>query len=285
MVPQIEIFVTPFHRLFKLSDPAKAYPHALHEHVPPYSLLVLSIGLPLIAVLVVLLLAKDSSPQKIHVAILGLIVALTLTGFLTDVIKNAVGRPRPDLIDRCKPKKGTPADKLIGIEVCTETDHHVLHDGWRSFPSGHSSFSFSGLGYLSFFLAGQLQILRPRSRVSLFFVLAAVSPLLGALLIAISRLEDYRHDIIDVTSGSLLGIAMAYFAYRRYFPPLTSRHTGVPHSKQAAGSIDHETRNKEDEEAAIADAKDFELGDLGDEDVPEESMPLTDTRRSVDDQP
>lgn len=60
-----------------------------------------------------------------------------------------MGRPRPDLIDRCKPKEGTERDKLVGIEICTETEHHRLHDGWRSFPSGHSSFAFAGLGYLA----------------------------------------------------------------------------------------------------------------------------------------
>lgn len=87
--------------------------------------------------------------HKIHVTILGLFISLILTSFLTDVVKNSVGRPRPDLIDRCKPANGTPEHELVNYTVCTETDHHVLHDGWRSFPSGHSSFAFSGLGYLA----------------------------------------------------------------------------------------------------------------------------------------
>ena len=69
--------------------------------------------------------------------------------FLTDVFKNAVGRPRPDLIARCKPTKGTPGHGFVTIHVCTEPDRHTLHDGWRSFPSGHSSFAFAGLGYLA----------------------------------------------------------------------------------------------------------------------------------------
>lgn len=72
-----------------------------------------------------------------------------LTTFLADVVKNAVGRPRPDLIARCKPKEGTPEHTLITIDSCTETHHHTLHDGWRSFPSGHSALAFSGLGYLA----------------------------------------------------------------------------------------------------------------------------------------
>lgn len=53
-----------------------------------------------------------------------------------------------------------------------------------------------------------------------------------------SRLADYRHDVYDVTSGSLLGIFMAYFIYRRYFPPLRSVDCDVPYSRadtQASG--------------------------------------------------
>jgi len=116
--------------------------------------------------------------------------SMILSSFITDVIKNAVGRPRPDLIARCKPAAGTPENKLVNIEVCTETDHHILHDGWRSFPSGHSSFAFAGLGYLALFFCGQLHVFRPRT--DLGRVLLALGPILGAAMIAISRCEDYR---------------------------------------------------------------------------------------------
>jgi diacylglycerol diphosphate phosphatase/phosphatidate phosphatase len=116
--------------------------------------------------------------------------SIFLTLFITDVIKNAVGRPRPDLISRCKPAAGTPKDLLVTFEVCTETDHHTLHDGWRSFPSGHSSFAFSGLGFLALFFAGQMHVFRPRTDLSR--ALLAIAPLLGAAMIAISRCEDYR---------------------------------------------------------------------------------------------
>jgi diacylglycerol diphosphate phosphatase/phosphatidate phosphatase len=114
-----------------------------------------------------------------------------LTLFITDVIKNAVGRPRPDLLSRCKPSLDTPAGKLVTLEVCTETDYHTLHDGWRSFPSGHSSFSFSGLGFLALYFAGQMHVFRPRT--DLGRALIALAPLLGAAMIAISRCEDYRY--------------------------------------------------------------------------------------------
>ncbi|KAI9803581.1 MAG: hypothetical protein M1825_001924 [Sarcosagium campestre] len=114
---------------------------------------------------------------------------------------------------------------------CTETDHHVLHDGWRSFPSGHSSFAFSGLGFLSIFLSGQMHVFRPRTDLSR--VLVALAPLLGAALIAISRCEDYRHDVYDVTIGSLLGVLVAYFSYRRYYPGLRSVRCDEPFPSRA----------------------------------------------------
>lgn len=38
-------------------------------------------------------------------------------------------------------------------------------------------------------------------------------PLVGALLITISRTEDYRHDVYDVTTGTLIGVFAAYFSY------------------------------------------------------------------------
>ncbi len=76
-----------------------------------------------------------------------------------------------------------------------------------------------------------MHVLRPRA--DLARVLLAFSPLLGAALIAISRCEDYRHDVYDVTVGSLLGAFLAYFSYRRYFPPLRSGRCHLPYPSRA----------------------------------------------------
>jgi diacylglycerol diphosphate phosphatase / phosphatidate phosphatase len=142
------IFAEPFHRMFSLDDLSKSYPHALVERVPPVWMFGYGGGLPLLVISGWVLIARAGLHQA-HVSILGLLISLILTLFLTDVIKNSVGRPRPDLIARCKPKEDTPSHTLLTINVCTESNHHMLHDGWRSFPSGHSSFAFSGLGYLA----------------------------------------------------------------------------------------------------------------------------------------
>jgi diacylglycerol diphosphate phosphatase / phosphatidate phosphatase len=189
-----------------------------------------------------------------------------LSSFITDMIKNSVGRPRPDLISRCKAAPGTPTHQLVEWTVCTETDHHVLHDGWRSFPSGHSNFAFAGLGYVTLFFTGQLHVFRPRTDLSK--ALFSFFPLLGAAMIAIRRCEDYRHDVYDVTCGSILGFSIAYFSYRRYYPELRSSRCDKPYaSKEMEDERFAKLRN--DEEAQRR-PEDYSLRgvDSSDEDRP-----------------
>jgi len=271
--PQMQFFAEPFHRLFFLDNINIQYPHAEHERVPLAWLFIYAGGVPLAFILSWAMIVRPPV-HKAHVSLLGLFISLILTSFTTDVIKDAVGRPRPDLLSRCKPEKGTPAHILVSYTVCTETNPHVLHDGWRSFPSGHSSFAFAGLGFLTLFLSGQTHALRPRT--DLARSLLALAPLLGAALIAISRCEDYRHDVYDVTCGSALGFAVAWFCYRRYFPPLRSAKCHVPYPPPGA-----DLAKVKDEEARIAVAGEYGIADEEGESEGEEGelRPLTSSSR------
>lgn len=242
----LKLFGEPFHQLFRLSDPRLQHPHAAVETVDVVWLFVYAGGVPLIIVLLWTLIWRQDA-HKAHVTILGLAGSLLLASFFTDVVKDAVGRPRPDLIARCSPAPDTPTDELVSISVCTETMHHLLHDGWRSFPSGHSSFSFAGLGWLTLFFMSQTRLLHPGSH--LLTVLLCLAPVLGAALIAISRLEDYRHDVFDVVCGSLLGSIVAYFNWRRYYPSLADKDCDEPYSAPtASGSPSNGFRRVRDEE-------------------------------------
>lgn len=53
-----------------------------------------------------------------------------------------VGRPRPDMLDRCQPPPGiqNPPLQLLNYTICT-ADHNTYEfkDGFKSFPSGHAS--------------------------------------------------------------------------------------------------------------------------------------------------
>lgn len=79
-------------------------------------------------------------------------------------------------------------------------------------------------------------------------VLLALTPLLGAALIAISRCEDYRHDVYDVTTGSILGMFVAYFSYRRYYPGLKSSHCDRPFASRAETATEKGLGKMKDEE-------------------------------------
>ncbi|KAL8719805.1 MAG: hypothetical protein Q9225_003240 [Loekoesia sp. 1 TL-2023] len=267
----IQTIAEPFHRMFSLDDLAIQFPHAEVERVPVRYNILYSGIIPLLIILISTTLIHPSHSanrfHKLHVTVLGLLISLLLTSFLTDIFKNAIGRPRPDLLARCKPVKGTQSHKLVTIEVCTEKDYHTLHDGWRSFPSGHSSFAFSGLGYLSLFFAGQLHIFRPHT--DFLRVLVTLTPLVCAAMIAISRCEDYRHDVYDVTVGSALGLLIAYFSYRRYYPSLISRKCDTPYPSRAETGMAESKKGKElDEEEMVGGVDD------GSEDDENERVPL-----------
>lgn len=50
---------------------------------------------------------------------------------------------------------------LVDYHICTQTDMDFLDDGFRSFPSGHSSWSWAGLLYLTLFLCSKFAIAIP----------------------------------------------------------------------------------------------------------------------------
>ncbi|KAH6955918.1 phosphatidic acid phosphatase type 2/haloperoxidase [Ilyonectria sp. MPI-CAGE-AT-0026] len=255
----IVVFVTPFHRMFSVNDLAISYPHALHERVPVVMNFVYALFVPL-GVLIAYNIWVRSSPAKHEATYLSFFISIVLTTFITDIIKNAVGRPRPDLLARCQPATDTEVNILVTIDVCTAPDGHDLQDGWRSFPSGHSSFSFAGLGFLSLFLAGQLHVFRyAAGGRDLSRALACLFPLIGAAMIAISRCEDYRHDVYDVCVGSVLGMTIAYWSYRRHWPRLSSQRCDEPYPPPGTDTQPGWQRVTDDEEARAGADVGFEL--------------------------
>ncbi len=124
------------------------------------------------------------------------------------------------------------------------------------------------------FLAGQMYVFRPRT--DLARVLIALAPLIGAALIAISRCEDYRHDVYDVTIGSFLGMMVALFSYRRYYPRLHSAQCDIPFMGRADAASTSGFSKVKDEEERVESAGTFAVDDL-EEDV--ETVPLRETSR------
>ncbi|RHZ75755.1 hypothetical protein Glove_209g59 [Diversispora epigaea] len=212
----------PFHRRFSLEDKTIQYPYATTERVPMWMAFVIVIIFPLITMIIISLGIKRSM-HDCHHAILGLLLGYSLTLAVTEIFKNTVGRPRPDFIDRCQPVNGSTDATVYGLstsDICTQTSHSVLKDGFKSFISGHASTSFAGMGYLTLYFAGKLHVFDRKGYTYKVFIV--VSPLAIATLIAITRTMDYRHHWQDVITGSFIGFLFSFFSYHQYYPPLYS---------------------------------------------------------------
>ncbi|KAF9674051.1 hypothetical protein SADUNF_Sadunf10G0087700 [Salix dunnii] len=92
-----------------------------------------------------------------------------------------------------------------------------VKEGHKSFPSGHTSWSFAGLGFLSLYLSGKIKAFDRKGHVAKLCIVFL--PLLAASLVAISRVDDYWHHWQDVFAGGLLGLVVAAFCYAQFFPP------------------------------------------------------------------
>ncbi|CAB4304106.1 unnamed protein product [Prunus armeniaca] len=162
---------------------------------------------------ILMLLGRDV--YDLHHAILGLLFSVLITAVITDAIKDAVGRPRPDFFWRCFPD-GKDVYNQLGNVVC-HGKKSVIKEGHKSFPSGHTSFSFAGLGFLSLYLSGKIKVFDRKGHVTKLCIVFL--PLLLASLVGISRVDDYWHHWQDVFAGGLLGFIVATFCYLQFFPP------------------------------------------------------------------
>ncbi|ORX46045.1 PAP2-domain-containing protein [Hesseltinella vesiculosa] len=229
--------ITPYHREFSVNDKTISFPYDTKEEIPTWMLGVISFVAPIVLIAIVSLGFKRNF-YDFHCGILGLCLALSLSVVFTQLIKVTVGRPRPDFLDRCQPIPGSqdPPYGLSNYTICTTPiDSHLMTDGFKSFPSGHSSFSFGGLGYLALYFAGKLRMFDERGYTYKGFTF--ILPVIGALLVVITRTRDYRHHWQDVTAGSLLGCACAFFAYRQYHPALGNDLCHLPFPPRFSSDI------------------------------------------------
>jgi diacylglycerol diphosphate phosphatase/phosphatidate phosphatase len=153
--------IEPYHQHFSLTNISLQYPYAVHERIPiPYALCIsgaFPIALILIYTLFIDGLFSHNKPQdaasgkrklrgphrwkdrlwELNCGVLGLLLAQGLAFVITQALKNACGKPRPDIIDRCQPRADSedPFRGLSNSSICTG-DPALLKDGFRSWPSG-----------------------------------------------------------------------------------------------------------------------------------------------------
>ncbi|KAI3954946.1 hypothetical protein MKW92_045032 [Papaver armeniacum] len=170
-------------------------------------------GLPIITLLGFYYNRKDV--YDLHHGMLGLLFTVITTGVLTEAIKNATGRPRPHFFWRCFPD-GKDVYDLAGDVICHGKEN-MVREAYKSFPSGHTSWSFAGLAFLSLYLAGKIKAFDQRGHIAKLCVV--ILPLLLASGVAITLVDDYWHHWADVFGGAILGVTAATFFYLQFFPP------------------------------------------------------------------
>ncbi|KAL9246252.1 hypothetical protein vseg_019810 [Gypsophila vaccaria] len=205
--------IKPFYR-FVGKDMMTDLKYPLHPNtIPIWSVPIYAVILPIIIFVIRYIKRKDV--HDLHHAILGILFAVLITGVITDSIKDAVGRPRPNFFWRCFPD-GTELYDHLGNVICNG-EESVIKEGHKSFPSGHTSWSFAGLGFLSLYLAAKIQAFDQKGHVGKLCVVFL--PLLLAALVGVSRVDDYWHHWTDVFAGALIGLTISFFCYLQFFPP------------------------------------------------------------------
>ncbi|KAL9453301.1 hypothetical protein AB3S75_008995 [Citrus x aurantiifolia] len=182
--------------------------------VPIWAVPMYAVLLPIAIFLLCYLRRRDV--YDLHHSILGLLYAVLITGVITDAIKNATGRPRPNFFWRCFPDGVPHYGGQWGDVLCHGKDSEV-REGHKSFPSGHTSWSFAGLGFLSLYLSGKIKAFDGRGHVVKLCIV--LLPLLVASLVGVSRVCDYWHHWQDVFAGGMIGLVVATLCYLQFFPP------------------------------------------------------------------
>jgi len=133
-----------YERDFRIDDPVINHPHT-EQRVNHLLLNILALYIPYLVVFSIGGLKR--SLIILHHGSLSLWLAICSQSLIVQVLKNRVGRLRPDFLARCK------WDDTL--KACTGKLDDVS-DGRRSFPSGHSSIAFAGLTFLSLLLGTHL---------------------------------------------------------------------------------------------------------------------------------
>ncbi|KAK4426718.1 Lipid phosphate phosphatase 2 [Sesamum alatum] len=217
--------IEPFHRYVNadlMTD--MKYPFK-KDTVPMWAVPIYTVILPSTIFLVYYYNKRDV--YDLHHAILGLAYSLLVTAVITDSIKDAVGRPRPNFFYRCFPDGIAIFDPNDGNVLCTG-DKKVIKEGYKSFPSGHSSWSFAGLGFLALYLCGKIKVFDENGHAAKLCVV--LLPYLCAALVAVSRVDDYWHHWTDVFAGSILGAVVSLICYLQFFPPPHSLNSWATHA-------------------------------------------------------
>jgi len=222
---------------------------AIENVTIPGSLLTFTcIWVPLIIMSLVIMLTQPPKQTKTFFSLDGIhcfLFAIGIEEFTSQSLKMYVGRLRPNFYSLC----GFDSKSL----QCTADMAHQ-YEARLSFPSGHSSLSFCGMGVLMWFCLGcWIRFCSNRTGISnanegnergglltstlaqalrykhgFKGVLFCMTPLLYCTFVATSRIVDNWHHPSDILAGIIIGFSCATISYHLWFYSLFSDHAGLP---------------------------------------------------------
>lgn len=223
----LPLLVRPFERGFFCNDESISYPYKEKSTVPGKQMLIVGMSVPIILIILGEYIWRpdvtSSSFRVIHnykipswvVSIYSKIgvffFGYAVNEIATDAIKYQVGRLRPFFMQMCMPDVDCKLDNVQHVYVqkfkCTgklATPKNLRYSR-KSFPSGHSSFSFYVAIYLALYL--HLRLRSTEGRLVGYFLQFIC--IMMASFTALSRISDYKHHWEDVLAGSALGTTVA----------------------------------------------------------------------------
>lgn len=163
----------------------------------------------------------------------GLLQSLLGTMIVYNTIKVATGYPRPDFFAYCNyqyyndaiiSKNYTIYDSLTqyghfgDIKHCMASHKDIIY-GLQSFPSGHASLAFASMVYASQLIYYMINGQKSKSKNPYkpwfsFSGLLSLIPIILAMWISWTRIEDYKHRPIDVFVGTVIGTLISCLSWQ-----------------------------------------------------------------------
>lgn len=244
------------------------FPYTVHETVSTRSLLIATVAVPVATIVIVSLFSvpglsvPPGTPRsliwrrklwELYASLLSYGLGMASQWFIINGLKNMCGKPRPDLLARCQPDllnvaqyvvggiaNITSNGQLVSANICTNADRSILDDGFRSYPSGHSSSSAAGLGHLALFLAFKFGVVFPFSGPVAPRQIASIA---ASAFPSRTPLTTYQRDIYELQNvghgGLLNGDSTTSERARGSFRDVRQPHPsldGVVFSARRAGA-------------------------------------------------
>ncbi|XP_058943203.1 phospholipid phosphatase 1 [Pocillopora verrucosa] len=260
----LALITPPFRRGFFCNDDSIKYPFVNEELLPTWTLLLVSVILPVFTIIICEVGRQYQSGQNTkreqyqnseNSAVCGSCMkkplfqrlfktmSLFLYGSLINLLitllgKTYVGELRPHFLALCKPNMSLIDcnQGYITNYECTGSNLDAIEKARRSFPSAHASLSMYGMLFLAVYFESLIReggsFLKPFIQSGCFMV---------SLLFGLSRVRDHMHHWHDVFAGFLLGGFFAVYMGIKVLKLLEESHqtpkTGNMHCETPKSSM------------------------------------------------